>query len=108
MKEFFKRIKIVSLLDATLAVVFGFLMIFCTDFTKETIVALFASLILVVGVVRVVNYFLYGIEPFGFIFGLADVVAFADAVHLDQRLGGGCQCVCEPHRRHREGRHWKC
>ncbi len=74
MKEFFKRIKVVSLLDATLAVVFGFLMIFCTDFTKETIVALFASLILVLGVVRVVNYFLYGIEPFGFIFGLADVV----------------------------------
>ena len=83
MKKFFKEVKVLSLLDSLLAVVFGVLMICCTDFTKETIVYLFASLLLVVGVVKVINYFLYGLEPFGFIFGIADVamsiVFFANA-----------------------------
>ena len=83
MKKFFKEVKVLSLLDSLLAVVFGVLMICCTDFTKETIVYLFASLLLVIGVVKVINYFLYGLEPFGFIFGIADVamsiVFFANA-----------------------------
>lgn len=86
MKKFFKEIKVLSLLDSLLAVVFGVLMICCTDFTKETIVYLFASLLLVVGVVKVVNYFMYGLEPFGFIFGVADVsmsiVFFANAQNI--------------------------
>lgn len=83
MKKFFKEVKVLSLLDSLLAVVFGVLMICCTDFTKETIVYLFASLLLVIGVVKVINYFMYGLEPFGFIFGIADVamsiVFFANA-----------------------------
>ena len=83
MKKFFKEVKVLSLLDSLLAVVFGVLMICCTDFTKETIVYLFASLLIVIGVVKVINYFMYGLEPFGFIFGIADVamsiVCFANA-----------------------------
>lgn len=83
MKKFFKEVKVLSLLDSLLAVVFGVLMICCTDFTKETIVYLFASLLIVIGVVKVINYFMYGLEPFGFIFGIADVamsiVFFANA-----------------------------
>lgn len=74
MKELFKRVKLVSLLDGVMAIIFGLLMILCTDFTKETIVYLFAGLFVVVGVVKMVNYFLYGIEPFGFVLGIADVV----------------------------------
>lgn len=74
MKELFKRVKLVSLLDGVMAIIFGLLMILCTDFTKETIVYLFAGLFVVVGAVKMVNYFLYGIEPFGFVLGIADIV----------------------------------
>lgn len=73
MREFFKQIKTLSLLEAILSIVFGGLMIGCPTFTKATIVYLFASLFVVVGIVRAINYFLYGIEPFGLIFGVTDI-----------------------------------
>ncbi len=73
MKEFFKKIKWVSLFDALVSVVFGALMVFCTDFSKSTIVYLFASLILVAGVVKIANYFMFGIEPFGFVLGITNI-----------------------------------
>ena len=73
MREFFKQIKMLSLLEAVLSIVFGGLMIGCPTFTKATIVYLFASLFVVVGIVRAINYFLYGIEPFGLIFGVTDI-----------------------------------
>lgn len=73
MREFFKQIKTLSLLEAVFSIVFGGLMIGCQTFTKATIVYLFASLFVVIGIVRAINYFLYGIEPFGLIFGVTDI-----------------------------------
>ncbi len=73
MKSFFKQIKLMSLLDSLVGIVFGLLMIFCTDFTKETIAYLFVALFFVIGFVKIVNYFLYGFEPFGFVLGIVDI-----------------------------------
>lgn len=73
MSSFLKQIKSISLLEATLSIVFGILMIVCPNFTKATIIYLFASLTLVIGIVKTISYFLYGIEPFGVILGVAGI-----------------------------------
>ena len=72
MKSFLKQIKLVSLIDALVCIVVGLLMVFCTDFTRETLIYLFAGLFFVIGLVKIINYFVYGFEPFGFILGLVD------------------------------------
>lgn len=74
MKEFFKHLKWLSLLDAVAGIVLGLLMIFCTDLTIKALIYIFAGLLLIVGVIKIVNYFLYGIEPFGFVSGVVGVV----------------------------------
>lgn len=74
MKEFFKHLKWMSLLDAVASIALGFFMIFCTDATVKTLIFIFAGLLLVVGVVKIVNYFMYGIEPFGFVSGVVSTV----------------------------------
>ncbi len=71
--EFLKKLKTTSLVYALLGIVLGMLMIFCPDVTKETFAYLFAGLILVVGIIKVANYFLYGVEPFGFVVGVATI-----------------------------------
>ncbi len=73
MNNFFKQIKAFSLLEALVAIVFGILFIACPGFTKLTIIYLFASLLLVVGIVQFINYFCYGIEPFGFVKGVCNI-----------------------------------
>lgn len=93
MKTFLKQLKLVSLLDAIFEVVFAFLLIFCTNFTIKTLAILFAVFLLVVGVVKIIDYFLYGYEPFGFVFGiisiLVGVICFAslDAIVGSNLLG---------------------
>lgn len=74
MREFFKRLKTVSLVEALVCVIVGFLMIFCTDFTRETLIYLFAGLFIVVGIIKIIDYFMYGFEPFGFILGIVDIL----------------------------------
>ncbi len=74
MKEFFKHLKWMSLLNAIAGIGLGLFMIFCTDLTIKALIYIFAGLLLVVGVIKIINYFLYGIEPFGFIYGIVGVV----------------------------------
>ena len=73
MKNFFKQIKAFSLLEAVCAVVFGILFIACPEFTKLTVVYLFASLLVLIGIIGCINYFCYGIEPLGFIKGIINI-----------------------------------
>lgn len=83
MKKYIKNIKIWSFLEAVFCIVFGILLIACQDFTKIAIIYTFASLIMLMGFVKLFNFFGYGIEPFGFIMGLADIaisiIIFANA-----------------------------
>lgn len=73
MKALLKKIKAWSLIEAVISIVFGILFIACPSFTKSTICYLFASLIVVMGLIKCANYFSYGIEPFGFIRGIVDI-----------------------------------
>lgn len=73
MKTFLKKVKAWTFIEALVSIVFGILFIVCPDFTKSTICYLFASLIVVMGLIKCANYFTYGIEPFGFIHGIVDI-----------------------------------
>lgn len=73
MKSFLKKVKACSFIEALVSIVFGILFIACPDFTKSTICYLFASLIVVMGLMKCTNYFIYGIEPFGFVHGVIDI-----------------------------------
>lgn len=84
--NYFKQIKIASLLEAICAIVFGVLFIACPDFTKQTIIYFFSILLIVMGLSQIFNYFGYGIEPLGFIKGVVNmalgIVFFANSQML--------------------------
>ncbi len=73
MKEFIKKFKITSLLLSIAYLVFGIVLIAWPNGAKLTIIYILSSLIVVHGVINVVNYFLYGYEPFGFMSGVLNV-----------------------------------
>ena len=93
MKKFLKNIKVWSLLEALSCLVFGVLLIAFQDFTKLAIIYTFASLVMLIGLIKCFNYFCYGIEPFGFINGLVNIaisiIIFVNAQTLsDMRVFG--------------------
>ncbi len=73
MREFLKNIKVWSFLEAAFCIVFGIMLIAFQDFTKLAIIYTFGGLIMLMGFVKICNYFGYGIEPFGFVGGLIDI-----------------------------------
>ncbi len=73
MKEFFKKLKITSMLISLAYLVFGIALIVWPNGAKLTILYVLSSLILIHGVINIVNYFLYGYEPFGFMSGVLNV-----------------------------------
>lgn len=73
MSNYFKQIKIASLVEALCAIIFGILFIACPDFTKQTIIYFFSILLIVMGLSQIFNYFGYGIEPLGFIKGIVNI-----------------------------------
>lgn len=81
--SFFKKVKAWSFIEVLVNLILGVLFIVSPNVTKLTIIYLFASLLLVMGMVKCFNYFTYGIEPFGFINGIVNialsVVFFANA-----------------------------
>lgn len=72
MKNLFKKIKAVSLFEVVCGLVAGILFIACPNFAKSTIVYIFGAFLLAIGLVKVVNYFLYSVEPFGLLLGCAN------------------------------------
>lgn len=72
MKEFFKKVKLTSLAFSVLYLLFGLSLILWPNATKATIISLFGAVVLVLGIVSCINYFIYGYEPFGFISGIVE------------------------------------
>ena len=73
MKEFIKRTKITSIVFCLLYLMFGISLIVWPNTTKLTIVILLGSLLILHGIINIVNYFLYGYEPFGFTTGIINI-----------------------------------
>lgn len=76
MKEFgvLKKLKVASLAKAILYIVFGICLLVIPDATKMTVCYLFGGIVLAGGLLSVINYFVYGYEPFGFIKGMVEVL----------------------------------
>lgn len=74
MKEFFKNLKWMSILEALAGIILGSLMIFCTELTIKSLIYIFSMLVIIVGVVKIINYFLYGIESYGVVLGVVNLV----------------------------------
>ncbi len=72
MREFIKKIKAVTLFEVLVGLCAGILFIACPDFLKSTIIYIFGAVLVTIGIIKVVNYFLYGIEPFGLLLGVAN------------------------------------
>ena len=74
MKEYFKKLKISSLVLSILYIAFGIVLLAQPNIAKVSIVYVFGSILLVVGINNIINYFIYGYEPFGFVFGVLNAV----------------------------------
>lgn len=74
MKEFFKHLKWMSIIEALAGIILGSLMIFCTELTIKSLIYIFSMLVIIVGVVKIINYFLYGIESYGAVLGVVNLV----------------------------------
>ncbi len=101
--SFLKKVKAWSFIEVLFNLILGILFIVSPNFTKLTIIYLFASMLMLVGIIKCCNYFTYGIEPFGFINGLINialsVLFFANAnVILNANIFGflfGVIFVCK-------------
>ena len=66
----FKKYKWLNLLLSSLTILFGISLVLFPTGTKYIIITIFGILVLVYGIVSIVNYFVYGNRPFGFIYGV--------------------------------------
>lgn len=69
MKNYLKKIKMGSLVFSLLCLAFGICLIACPNVAKLTFVCIFGGLICLYGIIQMINYFVYGYEPFGFVYG---------------------------------------
>ena len=69
MKNYFKNVKITSLILCLFYMFFGVSLIVWPNATKFTIISLVGALVAAHGIMSIVNYFVYGYEPFGFMTG---------------------------------------
>lgn len=74
MKQILKNIKLYSVICSVLACVLGVCLITVPALNKLTIIYLISSLVLVIGVVNIVETFLYGYESMSFIRGVFDIL----------------------------------
>lgn len=74
MFDYLKKLKISSLVLSLFYFIFAIVMLANPTMAKVTIVYVFSSILLVVGISNIVNYFLYGYEPFGFVYGVLNTV----------------------------------
>lgn len=70
MKEFFKNVNIVKTITASVLIILGLCLICLPNATLLTLCYLTGGIILFFGICSIVNYFLYGVEPFGFMGGV--------------------------------------
>lgn len=74
MKNFFKKIKITSLIFNIICLIFGICLIFFPETTKYAIILLFGLGLSSCGIIEIINYFLYGYESLGFWIGCIDIL----------------------------------
>lgn len=74
MKEYFNNLKITSIIFGLIYLFFGLSLIIWQETAKVTMLVLFGVAIIVFGVMCIVNYFIYGFEPFGFFVGVINIV----------------------------------
>lgn len=72
-KEYFKKVKLTSVILCLLYFFFGLSLIIWPNATKITIISLLGGIIVLYGIISIVNYFLYGYEPFGFVCGFMQI-----------------------------------
>ncbi len=70
----FRKLKIASLVKSILYIVFGICLLVIPSVTKMTVCYLFGGIVLAGGLLSIVNYFIYGYEPFGFIKGAVEIL----------------------------------
>ena len=74
MKEKFKNFKLTSAIFSVFCIIFGILLIIFPEITKLTLLYVFGAGIIILGIIEIVNYFIYGYELFGFWFGIFDFI----------------------------------
>ena len=74
MKEKFKNFKLTSAIFSIFCIIFGILLIIFPEITKITLLYVFGAGIIILGIIEIVNYFIYGYELFGFWFGIFDFI----------------------------------
>ena len=74
MKEKFKNFKLTSAIFSIFCIIFGILLIIFPEITKLTLLYVFGAGIIILGIIEIVNYFIYGYELFGFWFGIFDFI----------------------------------
>ena len=70
----FRKLKIASLVKSILYIVFGICLLVIPSVTKMTVCYHFGGIVLAGGLLSIVNYFIYGYEPFGFIKGAVEIL----------------------------------
>ena len=74
MKEKFKNFKLTSAIFSIFCIIFGIILIIFPEITKLTLLYVFGAGIIILGIIEIVNYFIYGYELFGFWFGIFDFI----------------------------------
>ena len=74
MKEKFKNFKLTSAIFSIFCIIFGILLVIFPEITKLTLLYVFGAGIIILGIIEIVNYFIYGYELFGFWFGIFDFI----------------------------------
>lgn len=74
MKEKFQNFKLTSAIFSIFCIIFGILLIIFPEITKLTLLYFFSAGIIILGLIEIINYFVYGYELFGFWFGIFDFI----------------------------------
>ncbi len=68
--DYFKKVKWATVLLSILYFALGLCLVVIPSFTKELLVIIFGAGLIVLGIVSIIEYFLYGYEPFGVLSGV--------------------------------------
>ena len=71
----FKKLKVQSVVVSLLYLVLGICLLAVPDAAKRTVCYFAGAMLIVSGLVQIINYFLYSVVRFGFLWGIIDVFA---------------------------------
>ena len=79
----FKKLKVQSVVVSLLYLVLGICLLAVPDAAKRTVCYFAGAMLIVSGLVQIINYFLYSVVRFGFLWGIIDVFAGIFIVRTD-------------------------